>query len=155
MEQVFAICQENREKLKDFLTSLDKDTLFTVPEGFNNNIWWNIAHTVVTEQLLIYKLSGTPMQISDTLVAKYRKGTFPEENPTEDEFNEVLELLTTLPKRTLEDYKNGVFSTYNAYQTSFGFELTSVEDAISFNNFHEGMHFGYILALKRAIQPNS
>ncbi len=154
MKQVFAICQENREKLKDFLTSLDKDTLFTVPEGFNNNIWWNIAHTVVTEQLLIYKLSGTPMRISDALVAKYRKGTFPEGHPTQDEFNEVLELLTTLPKLTLKDYEKGTFQNYNSYKTSFGFELASVEDAINFNNFHEGMHFGYILALKRAIEAS-
>ena len=30
-------------------------------------------------------------------------------------------------------------------------ENTNVEDAIEFNNFHEGIHLGYVLALKRLI----
>ncbi len=29
--------------------------------------------------------------------------------------------------------------------------LKSIEDAIQFNNFHEGIHLGYILALKKAL----
>ena len=152
MEQLFTICQQNRSKLKDFLTTLDKEILFQIPEGFNNNIWWNVAHTVVTEQLLIYKLSGLEMNISDTLVAKYRKGTFPEENPSEAEFEQVLELLTQLPAQTLKDYKAGKFKDFKTYPTSFGVTLNCVEDAINFNLFHEGMHFGNILALKRAVK---
>jgi hypothetical protein len=29
--------------------------------------------------------------------------------------------------------------------------LTNVEEAIEFNNFHEGIHLGYILAMKNSI----
>jgi len=29
--------------------------------------------------------------------------------------------------------------------------LRNVEDAIAFNNFHEGIHLGYILALKKSL----
>jgi hypothetical protein len=46
-----------------------------VPEGFNNNIIWNIAHVIVTQQILVYKLSGLPMIVTDEMVEKYRKGT--------------------------------------------------------------------------------
>ncbi len=35
--------------------------------------------------------------------------------------------------------------------TSAGIRLESVEDAIAFNNFHEGIHLGYVMALKKAL----
>ena len=50
-----------------------------------------------------------------------------------------------------EDYAQGHFTTYETYQTSTGFVLASIEDAIAFNNFHEGIHLGYILALRRVV----
>ena len=34
------------------------------------------------------------------------------------------------------------------YETSFGYTLHGVEEAILFNNTHEGMHIGTILALR-------
>ena len=36
---------------------------------------WNIAHCIVTQQLLTYKLSGLEGVISDEMIAKFRKGT--------------------------------------------------------------------------------
>ncbi|MGB5463369.1 MAG: DinB family protein, partial [Aureibaculum sp.] len=29
--------------------------------------------------------------------------------------------------------------------------LNNIQDAIEFNNFHEGIHLGYILALKKLV----
>jgi len=40
-----------------------------------------------------------------------------------------------------------LFTNYSDYETSFGLNLTSIEEAISFNNIHEGIHFGYLLAM--------
>jgi hypothetical protein len=51
------------------------EQLNKVHEGFNNNIIWNIAHVIVTQQILVYKLSGLPMIVTDEMVEKYRKGT--------------------------------------------------------------------------------
>jgi hypothetical protein len=47
------------------------------PEGYSNNLIWNIAHIIVVQQMLVYKLSGLPMMISDEMVEKYKKGTKP------------------------------------------------------------------------------
>jgi hypothetical protein len=40
------------------VAALDLAQLNIVPDGFNNSIAWNIAHILVTQQLLHYKLSG-------------------------------------------------------------------------------------------------
>jgi len=151
MEKVFDIVENNRVILHRFLTGMSREQLLKIPEGFNNNIWWNIAHVVVTEQLLVYKMNGLPMNIDDALVDKFRKGTTPDGTATDAEIKKIEELMLSLPKQTKTDYENGVFKEFSEYTTSLNVTLSSVEDALSFNVFHEGLHLGSILALKRAI----
>ena len=73
------------DNVAPYLEKYTLEQLNTIPEGFSNTIFWNIAHIVVTQQLLVYKLSGLPMQVSDDLVEKYRKGTKPEQDATQEE----------------------------------------------------------------------
>lgn len=152
METQFTIIKQNRKLLYHYLKNTPKAELFKIPEGFNNNIWWNIAHVMVTEQILVYKLSGLPLNVSNTLLDKYKKGSFPQGIPSEEEIEEVTKLLFSLPEKTKEDYKNGVFSNFQSYMTTPKVELNSVEDAIAFNAFHEGLHLGSIMALVRAVK---
>lgn len=151
MEKVFDIIEKNRTILFKVLTGTPKEQLLKIPKGFNNNIWWNIAHVVVTEQLLAYKMSSLPMNIEDALVDKFRKGTTPDGTATDEEIKKIETLLFSLPKQTKTDYENGLFKTFDEYTTTPNVTLKSVEDALAFNVFHEGVHLGSILALKRAI----
>lgn len=151
MENQFAITHRNREILLHYLTAVSEEKLFAIPEGFNNNIWWNIAHTVVTQQVLVYKFSGLPMMVNNDMVAKYMKGTFPTGTPSPEEIATVKELLFSTVKQTEKDYSNGVFKTFSSYTTSAKFQLDSVEDAITFNVYHEALHIGAIIALLKKV----
>lgn len=152
LEKLFDITVKNRAILHKFLTGTSKEDLFVIPKGFNNNIWWNIAHVVVTQQLLVYKFSGKNLLISEELVEKYKKGTTPDETPVSDaQIKEIENLLFSTIEETKEEYKNGGFKEYNSYTTSANVTLDNAEDAIAFNVFHEGIHLGSILALKRAL----
>lgn len=151
MHYAFDITLKNRKFLNSFLKSFSLEELNKVPKGFNNNIIWNIAHVVVTQQLLVYNLSGLPMITDDEMVAKYRQGTKVEKDVTQDEVNEIKELLFLTVEKMKEDYDKGVFKTFNSYTTSTNISMTNVEEAIEFNNFHEGIHLGYILALKKSL----
>jgi len=152
MENLFTIIGQNRKGLYHFLKNTPKKELFKIPNGFNNNIWWNIAHVVVTEQKLIYGLSGLPLNISQDLVTKYQKGTSPKENPNNEEFELIKRLMFSLPEKTEKDYKDGLFSSFKPYMTTPKVPLNNVDDAITFNTFHEGLHLGSILALARAVK---
>lgn len=151
MNYAFDITLKNRKILNSFLKSFSLEELNRVPEGFNNNIIWNIAHVIVVQQLLVYNLSGLPMMINDEMIAKYKKGSKVEKDVTQDEVNEIMELLFSTVEKMKDDYKNHIFKNYNAYTTSTNSSMTNVEEAIAFNNFHEGIHLGYILALKKSI----
>jgi len=145
------ITHKNRIILKRFLAETSLADLNKVPEGFSNNIIWNIAHILVTQQLLIYKLSGLPMHVSEEMVSKYRNKTKPEGDVTQNEVDEINDLLESLLLQTEKDIAADIFKTYTEYTVSLGTTLTNVQEAIEFNNFHEGIHLGYILALRKAI----
>ncbi len=145
------VLQKSRELILQLIKDLTLEQVHIIPEGFNNNIAWNIAHLVVTQQLLHYKLSGLQCLIPDDLIENYRKGTKPSKPFSEEEFLEVKELLIGLPGTLKEDYASGIFQNYTEYATSTGYVLSSFEKAVAFNNLHEGIHLGVIMALKKLV----
>ena len=151
MQHPLEIARVNRKMLEKVLNSHSLEQLNQIPEGFRNNLIWNIAHVIVTQQLLTYKLSGLPMGVSDEMVELYRKGTKTERPVTAEEGAEIKSLLFTTLDQTEKDLESGGFKEYQEYPTSTGFVIHSVEEAINFNNFHEGIHIGYILALKKSL----
>ncbi len=151
MQYALDITLKNRKILNSIIEKFSLEELNKVPDGFKNNLIWNIAHVIVTQQLLIYNLSGLPMLTSDAMVVTYRKGSKVERDLSQDEINEIKELLFTSVEKLKTDYEAGYFKTYTAYTTSTNSTMTNVEEAIAFNNFHEGIHLGYILALKKSI----
>ena len=151
MHQTFDITRTNRKIVSQLLQDLTLEQLNTIPEGFNNNIIWNIGHIIVVQQMLVYKLSGLPMLISNELVEKYKKGTKPEHQVTQEEVAEIQSLLFETINTTKADFNSKLFKNYQEYPTSVGFIIKNVEDALSFNYYHEGLHLGIIVSLKKFI----
>lgn len=149
MQDPMVITRVNRTKLKALLEAYSLEQLNKVPDGYANSLFWNIAHVVVTQQILVYKLSGLPMLIDDSTVSKYRKGTKVEGDATQDDVAKIKALLFSTIEQTEKDLNKGLFKEYSEYPTSTGFVLKSLEDAIHFNNFHEGIHLGYLLSLRK------
>lgn len=153
MEFTFDVFAKTRGFFKAYLEELSLAQLNAIPDGFNNNIIWNIGHCIVTEQILVYKLSGLPMNVSDALVEKYVKGTKPDGKATQADVDELSKLAFSTIEQTKADFSTKVFSTFNEYTLSTtGNTLTNVNQAIQFALVHEGMHAGYILALLRALK---
>lgn len=150
-ENLFGIMLQNRRNLHTILTETPKEKLLKIPEGFNNNVYWNIAHTVATQQLLIYKLSGLQMRIPNELVAKFAKGTVPDGTATEEEMMMVADFLISTAEWLIEDYDTALFQTFNEYTTSARVTLKNVDDAIVFNLLHEGLHLGQISLLLKQL----
>jgi uncharacterized damage-inducible protein DinB len=150
MQKQFDILSATRNNVLNSIKDLSLEELNTVPTGFKNSIAWNVAHIVVTQQLLCYKLSGLALTLQTGFVDRFKKGSVASDL-SQDELNTVKSQLVEFSKKLEEDYKSDLFKSFNEYPTSYNVTLNSVEDAIQFNNIHEGLHFGYIMAMKKVI----
>ena len=143
---------KGRALMLKLISDFSLEQINKIPDGFNNNIGWNIAHLVVTQQLLCYKLSGLETVLSNEMIDRYKKGTAPNGHViNQQEWDIVLKLFMELPEKLLVDYNNKIFKSYSEYTTSVNVTLDSIEKAIDFNNFHEGIHLGVVLALRKLV----
>lgn len=151
MQKRFDNLLKGRQLMLKVIDGLSNEQINKIPEGFNNNIAWNIAHLVVTQQLLCYKLAGADCLVSEEMIDNFRKGAMPNYQVSEEEFETIKKQLLEFPIKLEEDYESGIFTGYTDYLTSVNVNLTSIDEAIDFNFFHEGIHLGIILQLKKLV----
>ena len=80
MEALFKTWKTSRRIYLSYFENYSLDQLNNIPNGFNNNLIWNIGHIVVTQQKLIYRGSDLQGYISDELFKKYQSRTKPTES---------------------------------------------------------------------------
>jgi len=151
MEKLFETALFTRVSLLKILESKTYEELVHIPKNFNNSIFWNVAHLLVTQQLLCYKMSGLDIKIDQDMVGKYGKGAIAitEVEPSDIEY--VKDNLVAAMAQTKEDYYNGLFTNFTPYMTSTGIELKNIEDAAGFSAFHDGIHLGIVLSLLKIV----
>lgn len=151
MQRTFNVTRTSRKVLEQYLDNYSLEQLNKVPSGFSNNLIWNIGHIIVVQQMLVYSLSDLPIMIPNEMIEKYKKGTRPERDATQEEIDEIRSLLYTPVDKTEEDLKKGIFKTYRPFTSMSGFSMNSAEDAMEFNNYHEAMHTGIMMGIRKFI----
>ncbi|MEP7128170.1 MAG: DinB family protein [Chitinophagales bacterium] len=154
----------NLEKLKQIRLFLLKEIepltieqLNKIPEGFNNNIIWNMAHLVASMQALCYKRAGLPLAIDEKYVSLYLANTKPSEFLSAKEMEEIKDhLIATIDILQIDLDKN-IFNNYTPSPNVlklYKINLSTIDDALDFLLYHDGYHTGSIMALKRLVNNN-
>lgn len=147
------------KKVRHFILAqiedLNENQLNKVPEGFNNNIAWNLAHLICAQQALCYLRAGLEPKLSMDFYTPFSTNTkpdrflsLPEIQKIKADFKESIDFLN-------EDYSG---SSYGAYTPSpnilrvYDIEIQSIDEAIEFLLYHEGYHTGTILALTKLVK---
>jgi hypothetical protein len=151
MDQTFDITNTSRKVLSQFLQGYTLEQLNAIPEGFSNNLIWNIGHIVVSQQMLVYKLSGLSMMVSDEMIHKYKRGSKPGQLVTQAEVDEIHSLLFETINQTKADFGKDIFKDYQEFTTMTGFTLKNAQDAIAFNCYHEAIHTGIMMGIKKFV----
>jgi hypothetical protein len=149
MEATFKIWETSRTIYAKFLENYTLEQLNTIPTGFSNNLIWNLGHIIVSQQGLVYRLSGLPINVSDEMMQTYKNGSKPTGTTTQEEVDELKSLLFSLIEQTKKDYNDGKFVSYTEYTTGTGFNLTSTKEALEFNNYHEALHLGFMMNIRK------
>jgi len=151
MEKVFDDIKTIRAAATGLIAHLSVDQLNKIPDGFINNIIWNLGHMVAAQQGLCYKRSNAPLVVEESFFETYKPGTTPNGFVDEAGVEEIKTLILSTIYQLEEDYNEGIFTDYPTFTTRYGVEISSIKEAIKFLTFHDGLHMGYIMALKRAI----
>ena len=85
------------------------------------------------------------------MVQKYQKGSKPKHQVTQEEVAEIQSLLFETINQTKADFNSKRFHSFQEYPTTTGFTIKNVEDALSFNYFHEAIHLGVILSIRKFV----
>lgn len=141
----------------NLIDGISIEKLNEIPRGFNNNIAWNVAHIIATQQSLCYVNSGVKPLVKGEFIARYKSGTKPEGFIDEADFKDLKDYLLSTIEQFEEDASKEMFTDYKAFNLKSypGVRIENVKDAIKFASFHEGLHLGYIMALKKIINNNN
>lgn len=151
MKEQFYFNVTTRQRAAEVINGLSLEQLTAIPMGFKNNMFWNLAHMAVTQQLLTYGICGLPTPADSDFINAYRKGTVPDASKAAADMQYLLAHYAQWPQILERDFYAGIFSDFKTYRTSFGVQLNTIEDAIKFNNMHEALHLGYMMALRKSL----
>ena len=151
MSRNIELIRKTRSKILEVISGLNVQQLNKVPEGFNNNIIWNLGHLIAAQEGIFYLRGKLELNIDQDFFNSFKNGSRPEREIDAEEIEIIRSLLFTSLDQFESDLQKNVFSNYPAWTTSMGIEINSIEDAINYLPFHEGLHFGQISAIKRVI----
>lgn len=149
-EQIDQI-KNTRIFILDLVKDLSIEQLNKIPDGFNNNIIWNIAHLTAAQQNLCYTRSGLLPTVKDKYLFPFLSGTKPDTIINELEIKNIYSIFLSSIDQFKIDYANQLFLKFDQWDKRYGMKLKTIEDAINFIPFHEGMHIGYTMALKKLV----
>lgn len=72
------ILRKARLRMLEKVNGLSIEQLNKVPEGFNNNIIWNMGHLLASQESMMYIRSGQALHVEQSFIDAYRNGTKPE-----------------------------------------------------------------------------
>ncbi|MBK9733270.1 MAG: DinB family protein [Chitinophagaceae bacterium] len=139
------------------IEQLTVEQLNKIPEGFNNNIIWNLAHLVASMQSLCYIRADLPLAIHDKYVSPYLTNTKPLQFLSAKEIEDIKSYLIATIDILQTDLDKGIFNNYTPSPNVFKWykiNLNTIDDALAFLLYHDGYHTGSIMALKRLVNNN-
>ena len=122
-----------------------------VPEGFNNNIRWNLGHVYLVQEKFAFGFTEEPMQLPEGFPELFGGKTKPsdwkEQPPSLPELITMLEDQTSRIKEKLCARLNEVVA--KPLNMPSGLTLKTIGEFLTFSMYHEGMHVQTIKMLKR------
>ncbi len=148
MQYIAELFSMTRSSLHATLSEVDQADFFVIPDGFFNNLAWNVGHIILATNGLVYRRSGLDTPYPMTMGEMYGNGTSPADWQAQPEVSALLAMLIEQPQIVARDAANGVFAVddFPTWELN-GEPITSVEKAATYNMHHEGLHRGVMSSI--------
>lgn len=147
--QQFDTIKQPRLMILNILEKFTLEQINTIPAGFNNNIAWNLGHMLAAQLGICYKRAG--LEVDETFYQTYKPESKPDAPITQQQLDEIKEKLISSLDQLEQDHQAGIFANYPTWTTRYGVVISDIDDAISFLPFHEGLHVGYIMSMRKLV----
>jgi hypothetical protein len=143
MTKILELIDNMRSNLLEITENLTVEQINTIPNGFNNNIVWNMGHILVVTDELLYKNSPFSIPSYDFDISRFKKGTRPDNVVDEKDISLIREALSDTVPRIRKLLNVYAIETQN--NESELLEKLGNDRSIQFTVFHEDMHISTIL----------
>jgi uncharacterized damage-inducible protein DinB len=128
-----------------------ESALDCIPEGFNNNVRWNLGHIYFVQEKFAFHFAGEPMLVPDNFERLFARGTKPADwNEEPPELGVLIKLLAEQPIRIRQSLQNRLSEqVQEPFTTGTGLTLSTIREFLSYTLYHEGMHYNAIGLLQR------
>jgi uncharacterized damage-inducible protein DinB len=137
-----------RERTLQQLAAATEETADLVPQGFRNTLRWNLGHILTVQENLVFKLSGETFRLPESYPALFNNGTSPADWQTAPPSLETLkQQLAEQPQRI----KDALASRLEDKLVQPFKGIETVSGIIGFTLYHEGVHTGYMMAMRKLL----
>ena len=151
MNKTIEVFRQPRIKILDEIAALNLDQLNRIPAGFNNNIIWNLGHMIAAQQGVCYARAGLAKVINDDFFMSFKPDSKPERFYEAADVDNIKSLLFSTLDQLAADLEKGIFGNYKSFTTRYGVEISNIDDAVRFLPFHDGLHSGYIMSIRKLV----
>ena len=140
-----------RSNTLNSVKQLSESQADSVPEGFNNNIRWNLGHVYLVQERFAFGFAQEPMLMPQGFTDLFGRDTRPSEwkvqPPT---LPDLIQLLEDQTSRIEEKLSNRLDeAVVKPFAMPSGLTLRTIGEFLTFSMYHEGMHVQTIKMLKR------
>ena len=136
------------------LEELKAEEWLIQPDGFANNIAWNVGHMLLVRQNIVYRNPGLETGLDKSMGPMYKPGSSPADWESQPDPAALLELFKTVTDKLSADFDTGLFDdvNFNSFELGGGTPIDTLEAACVFNLYHEGLHLGNINDIRDVIR---
>lgn len=151
MTKLLDVIKKTRHSLLELINGLDAQQLNLIPDGFNNNIIWNLGHMVSSQQGLCYLKAGLEPVVKEEFRIAYQPGSVPLLPLSITEINNIKNMFILTIEQLETDIDKGLFLNYICWTNRFDIEMTCINDVLCYLPYHDGLHSDRIAAYRRLI----
>lgn len=136
------------------ISELTEEEADRIPEGFNNNIRWNLGHVTFIQERVTLQLFGEQMEVPKLYKLLFAPGTSPKNwqfpAPSLKELEKVMSEQTNRIQNVLSGRLDEKLDS--AFTNGIGLTFETIGECLLFTLYHEAYHMHAINQIRRTFK---
>ena len=137
-----------------FLANMDAEEASLVPDGFRNNLHWQLGHLLYTQGTILYEGCGRPLPFPRDFKMYFGLGTSPEDfDSLVPDWDELLALAAKHLRSLPGEVAPRLHQPLRKPCKLMNIAMATAGETLPFLIAHEGEHLAHIKRLRKALRP--